>query len=79
MVREIDCPTWGERWLHGRFAHLNIQGEWFRFAPEMLTISVPQFMPCMEEIYGWNWGRRTKDSSKLKAQQKLRKKKGKAA
>lgn len=45
LIRLIDGPRWGERWLHGQFDDFRIQGEWFSFAPEMLTIELPAERP----------------------------------
>jgi hypothetical protein len=36
-------PT--ERWLHKKFAHLRLSGEWFQFSPDMLHIIPPDEIP----------------------------------
>jgi hypothetical protein len=36
-------PT--ERWLHKKFRHLRLDGEWFQFSPEMLDIVPPDEIP----------------------------------
>lgn len=32
-----------ERWCHDQFAHLRVEGEWFRYDGSMATIAVPDF------------------------------------
>lgn len=39
VIRVIDGGKAEERWLHRRFSSLRIRAEWFRFHPEMLTVS----------------------------------------
>jgi len=41
LVRCIDGGRAHEQWLHRRFDHLRIRGEWFRFDPEMMEIEPP--------------------------------------
>ncbi len=47
LVRVIDGGKKTESWLHRRFAHLRVRhrGEWFSFAPEMLTVIAPDEIP----------------------------------
>lgn len=39
-----------ERWLHRRFKDQRVQGEWFRFIPEMLTVIPPDEAPAIPRI-----------------------------
>jgi hypothetical protein len=41
VVRLVDGGLATERWLHKRFDHLWIAGEWFHFHPDMLTVVPP--------------------------------------
>jgi hypothetical protein len=41
LLRLVDGGPATERWLHRRFAHLSVRGEWFAFDSEMLTIVPP--------------------------------------
>jgi hypothetical protein len=41
-------PT--ERWLHRKFRHLRLSGEWFHFSPEMLHIVPPDEIPAPRPI-----------------------------
>src|SRR5262249_12493383 len=43
VIAGVGQPT--ERWLHKKFAHLRLSGEWFQFSPEMLDIVTPDEMP----------------------------------
>ena len=38
IIRKLDMGHGVEQWFHRHFADCCIRGEWFRFAPEMLTI-----------------------------------------
>lgn len=40
VIRVIECESFIERLMHRRFADRRVRGEWFRFSPEMLTVSV---------------------------------------
>lgn len=37
-LRVLDGDLATESWLHVRFAHLHLRGEWFRYSDEMLSI-----------------------------------------
>ena len=39
-----------EKWLHRRFKADRIQGEWFHFSDEMMTVSVPDEAPSIPRI-----------------------------
>lgn len=41
LLRIIDGGPATERWLHRKFAHLSLRGEWFAFDSDMLTIIPP--------------------------------------
>lgn len=41
LIRLIDGGPATERWLHRRFGHLSLRGEWFAFDSDMLTIIPP--------------------------------------
>jgi hypothetical protein len=41
ILRSFPGERGVERSLHERFSNLRIRGEWFRFAPEMLTAHLP--------------------------------------
>jgi hypothetical protein len=43
VIANVGQPT--ERWLHKKFAHLRLSGEWFQFSPEMLHIVTPDEIP----------------------------------
>jgi hypothetical protein len=45
LLRVVDGGPKIEAWLHKRFSHLRISGEWFHFNPEMLTVVVPEEVP----------------------------------
>lgn len=45
VIRLIDGPAWGERWLHREFADLRRAGEWFEFDGRMLTVELPTEKP----------------------------------
>lgn len=45
IIRLIDGPDWGERWLHQYFAERRLSGEWFTFDPEMLEVELPAVKP----------------------------------
>lgn len=49
LLREIDCPIQGEKWLHKKFKDFHIKGEWFNFCPEMLQIIVPSGIRCIKK------------------------------
>lgn len=42
LLREVAGGVLVEKWLHKKFHEHAIRGEWFMFAPEMLTIAVPE-------------------------------------
>ena len=42
IIREIPGARRTEMWLHKHFAHKHMRREWFRFAPEMLTVQPPE-------------------------------------
>jgi Meiotically Up-regulated Gene 113 (MUG113) protein len=42
VIRVIECEAVVERWLHRHFAEYRARGEWFRFVPAMLTITVDE-------------------------------------
>lgn len=41
VLRKIQGGRPTERWLHRRFADLNVRGEWFEYCPDMLTVIPP--------------------------------------
>jgi len=43
LIRTIDGGSKGEAWLHDRFYHHRIRGEWFNFCPEMMEVEPPLF------------------------------------
>lgn len=45
-VRTIDGPRAVEGWLHRHFRTSRVRREWFRFHPEMLTISIDDVRPA---------------------------------
>lgn len=45
VLRTIDGDRWVEVWLHQRFAANRMDGEWFAFSEEMLTVSPPDERP----------------------------------
>lgn len=45
LLRVITGGKPTERWLHKKFAHLRIKGEWFQFDQAMLTIVTPDELP----------------------------------
>jgi hypothetical protein len=38
VLRLIDAPFEAEAWMHKRFRSLRTRGEWFRYAPEIMTV-----------------------------------------
>lgn len=42
LIREFPGDFWQEAWLHAYFSPYSLQGEWFSFVPEMLTIVPPR-------------------------------------
>lgn len=40
IIRALDWPRAAERWLHAHFNALHVRNEWFRFAPDMLTVEL---------------------------------------
>lgn len=51
LLRAIDGTQRIESWLHRRFAKQRLDGEWFAFTNEMLTIIPPDEFPQKE----WKW------------------------
>jgi hypothetical protein len=45
LVRVVEGNSVVERWFHKRFSSHRIRGEWFRFAPDMLTVTPPHLEP----------------------------------
>lgn len=45
VIRLIDSDRWVEHWLHQKFTHVRLLGEWFNFLPEMLTVDPPAKKP----------------------------------
>jgi hypothetical protein len=45
VIRLIDGGRPTEKWLHGRFAHLRVKGEWFDFNEDMMTVVPPDEVP----------------------------------
>lgn len=43
VMRTVPGALPTEEWFHERFGHLRINGEWFTFDPEMLTVEPPVF------------------------------------
>lgn len=42
VIRTMPGLNQTEKWMHRHFWHLRITGEWYRFDPEMLTVSPPR-------------------------------------
>jgi hypothetical protein len=45
LIRIVDGSRVIERWLHRKFRHCRIRGEWFVFDPAMLTVIPPDEIP----------------------------------
>ena len=45
FIRIIDGGASTERWLHRRFEHLKLRGEWFQFDTAMLNVIPPDELP----------------------------------
>lgn len=45
VLRLIDGPRWGEKWLHNQYAKRRISGEWFHFDDGMLSVTLPAEKP----------------------------------
>ena len=43
VLRVLDLGIGAEGWMHRRFAHAHIRGEWFHFLPEMLTVQPERY------------------------------------
>ena len=41
MIRVVDGCVYMEGWMHRRFSHARLIGEWFSFDPDMLTVEPP--------------------------------------
>lgn len=63
LIRTIEGRRQTEGWLHGHFAAQRLEGEWFRFQPEMATVEPPTFGPPTPKQPA---KRRPKSSSPLK-------------
>lgn len=50
LVRTLDLPVQAEWWLHARYDHLRLYGEWFRFVDEMLAVEVPSVLPKVKRL-----------------------------
>ena len=51
LIRFIDgAGQKVEKWLHRRFKSYRIQGEWFHFSDEMMSVSVPDEVPSIPSI-----------------------------
>lgn len=48
LVRLVNGGRNVEKWMHERFLDFNIQGEWFRFCPEMM-VAYPDDRKCADE------------------------------
>ncbi len=62
LIRVIDGNLKLERRFHAAFAHRRIEGEWFSFDPEMMTLETPpKAAPKMEQRSAcltdkqWRW------------------------
>lgn len=55
LLRVIECDISGESWMHARYKHLRLSGEWFQLDPEMLTIE-----PVQKNIVGATGARAAK-------------------
>jgi DNA-binding XRE family transcriptional regulator len=50
VMRVIDALPWVERAMHRKFAEQRVLGEWFRFHPDMLTVSIADLQkPALPE------------------------------
>lgn len=47
VLRVIEGGTAAECWLHRHFLDLHIRSEWFRYSPEMETVSLPKPLPAV--------------------------------
>jgi len=50
-LHAIEGDRAAEGWLHARFAHLHLRGEWFRYSDEMLSISAHEIPACFSNIH----------------------------
>lgn len=50
LIRTVDGGAATERWLHRRFSEHRLSGEWFRFVPEMLSITPPDEVPTRQRV-----------------------------
>lgn len=45
VIRTLEAERWAETWLHCFFINQRLEGEWFTFSSEMLTVEPPEEMP----------------------------------
>lgn len=45
VIRELPGERWVEKWMHARFHGLRLEGEWFVFDSEMMSIEPPSIKP----------------------------------
>lgn len=41
VLRIIDCCQAAEKWLHARYRHHRLDGEWFSIHPDMFRVDLP--------------------------------------
>lgn len=57
LIRVIEAPRWGERWLHREFIDYHVHLEWFNFHEKMLTVEIPELEPIDLAIWARPWGK----------------------
>ena len=55
VIRTIDGDMAAENWLHDRFLDEHLEGDWFRFHAEMVTVQLPEPLPPSRRR---KWGRK---------------------
>ena len=50
LIRFVHGGPKTERWLHRRFEASRVRGEWFRFEPDMLTVTPPDEVPVKRKV-----------------------------
>lgn len=50
IIRLLDGPKWGERWLHYEFHQNRLTGEWFTNDPRMMVIELPLERPKFKSL-----------------------------
>lgn len=50
LIRVMGGGRETERWMHKRFAHLRISGEWFSYHDDMLSVVPPDEIPVVKQV-----------------------------